>query len=396
MSTDVVMSAPVGLARFAGRALRVSRPLLGILLALLVSSIFIVAKGVSPLLAFSALLEGSLGSVSALANTAVRSSPLILGGLGVALGLKAGLLNVGMEGSMYMGAIGATYVALAPLGVPPWLHVTLVLVAAFFFGALWGLVPAILHVYRQANLIVLCLMLNYVGIYVSSLFVQQTALLREPGSFFPQSRPIQATARIPALIKGTNLHAGLFLGPILCVVLHIVLRYTVSGFRIRMQGANRDAASYAGVRVGPQTLLVMAIGSGLAGAAGAIEILGLKFRLFDGFTAGVGYETIAVGLLANGAPLGVLLAGLFFAALKAGGARMQVVTGVPAALAVVVQALCVLFVVGLGFAQKTSRGTRKTQQPGEGDLAPTGPRVEGAPAPRRVGETEGSADANHL
>jgi general nucleoside transport system permease protein len=337
------------------------RPVLAILLALLVSAGLIFLEGAHPLKAYAALLNGSIGSLAALANTGVRASPLILGGLGVALALRAGLLNIGVEGQIYAGAIAATAIGITPLPVPGWLHVSLALLAAFVAGGIWGLVPGYLKAYRGVSEVTITLMMNYIGIYLASYLVHEPQPLAEKGAFFPESPLILPSAQLPILVPGTSLHIGILLGIVLCLAVYLLLRYTPFGFRIRLLGANPEAARYTGIKISRQILLVMVIGSALGGLAGAGEVLGLKLRLFDFFAGGVGYEAVAVALLANGNPLGVILAGLFFGALKAGASKMQIMVGIATPMATVIQALCVMFVIGIGFGERAVKTKRKSK-----------------------------------
>lgn len=331
------------------------RPILAIALALLVSAILIGLAGANPIKAYAALLDGSVGSLAAIANMGVRASPLILGGLGVALCLKAGLLNVGVEGQIYAGAIGATAVGILPLPIPGWLHLTLSLLAAFVAGGIWGLIPGYLKAYRGVSEVVISLMMNYIGVYLASYLVHEPQPLAEKDAFFPMSPAIHANALLPKLIPGTSLHAGIILGIVLCIGVYFILRFTTFGFKTRLVGANLDAARFSGIRIERHLMLVILIGSALGGLAGAGEVLGLKERLYDFFAGGVGYEAVAVALLANGNPLGVILAGLFFGALKAGANKMQTVVGIATPMSMVIQALCVLFVIGIGLGEKAWR-----------------------------------------
>lgn len=356
---------PIILTDLGGFVLPYARPLLAIALSLLVSSGFIFARGGNPIDAYAAMLQGAFGSKAALANTAVRATPLLLGGLGVALGFKSGLMNVGVEGQIYAGGIAATAVGIYPLPVPPWLHLLLTVVAGFVGGAIWGLVPSVLRAYRGVSEVVVTLMLNYVGIQLASFLVQDYAPLGEQEVFYPQSRLILPTARLPILIKGTSLHAGFILALVLGVLLYFVLRYTNFGFRTMMTGANPDAARYAGVNVRRQMLTVFLISCGLGGLAGAGEVIGLKLRLFDRFSQGLGYDALAVALMANGDPLGVILAAVFFGALRAGAGKMQVVVGIETPIAAVIQALAVLFVIAIGFAQRVRTTGRQQEQESE-------------------------------
>jgi len=351
----------ITLSSLGGFVIPLSRPLLAIGLALVVSAGFILARGANPITAYIAMLSGAFGSVNALANTGVRAAPLLLGGLGIAFGFKAGLLNVGAEGQIYAGGIAATAVGILPLPVPAWLHLLLTLVAGFIGGALWGLLPALLRAYRGVSEIVVTLMLNYVGIQLASFMVQDYTPLGATGVFYPQSHPILPSARLPILIPGTSLHGGIIVGLAFGVFLHFVLRHTSFGLRTRMVGENTEAARFAGVNVKRQIFVVLLIACGLGGLAGTGEVIGLKMRLFDRFSQGLGYDCIAVALMANGDPLGTILTAIFFGALRAGAGKMQVVVGIETPIASVIQALAVLFVIGIGFVER-ARFTRQEQE----------------------------------
>lgn len=328
------------------------RPLIGILLGLLAGAGLIALSGVNPLNAYAALLQGAVGSPQSIANVFVRASPLLLGGVGAAIGIKAGVWNIGSEGYMYAGAIAAGAVGLIPLPVPPLVHILLAFLAAMVFAGIWGLGPAYLRAYRGVNEVVTTIMMNYVAIYFVSWMVHEPQPLAEPGSFFPMSKMIAPTAKLPILMKGTSLHPGFIVGIVACILFFLAIRFTPFGFRTRMLGANPEAARYAGVNVKRQILYALLIGAVMGGLAGAFEIMGLKMRVYMDFVAGVGYESMAVALLASGNPLGVIAAALFFSALKAGGTTMSIQTGVGAPMTIVIEALCVIFVIAVGYGER--------------------------------------------
>lgn len=328
------------------------RPLIGIFLGLLTGAVLIALSGANPLEAYGAMLQGALGSPQSVANVLVRASPLLIAGAGVAIGIKAGLWNIGAEGYMYAGAIGAGAVGIALLPVPPIVHILLAITAAVVVGAIWGLIPAYLRAYRGVNEVVTTIMMNYVAIYFVSWMVHEPQPMAEPGSFFPMSKLMAPTAKLPFLMRGTSLHPGFIVGILACILLFLILRFTPFGFRTRMLGVNPDGSRYAGLNVERQMLLVLLVGAGMGGLAGAFEILGLKQRVFMDFVAGVGYEAVAVALLAGGNPLGVIAAALFFSGLKAGGATMSIQTGVGAPMTVVIEALCVIFVIAIGYGER--------------------------------------------
>jgi general nucleoside transport system permease protein len=333
-------------------ALSGARPLIGILLGLLAGAGLIALSGVNPLVAYVAMLKGAIGSPQAIANVLVRASPLLLAGVGVAIGIKAGLWNVGAEGYMYMGAIGAGAVGISPLPVPPIAHITLAILAGAAVAGIWGLLPAYLRAYRGVNEVVTTIMMNYVAQFFTNWMVHEPQPMAEPGAFFPMSRLLAPTAKLPILMSGSSLHPGFIIGISACILFYLAIRFTTFGFRTRMLGVNPEAARYAGVNVRRQILFVLLIGALMGGVAGAVEVMGLKQRVYQDFVAGVGFEGVAVALLAAGNPLGVLATGLFFAALKAGGSAMSVSTGVGGPMTVVIEALCVIFVIAVGYGER--------------------------------------------
>jgi len=355
----------IRLPGLGGLALSAARPILAIVLALSIGAVVIWVAGANPIKAYAALLRGSIGSGAAWANTGVRATPLLFGGFAVGLGLQAGLLSIGGDGQMYLGGAAAAAVAITPLPVPAWLHLLLALIAGFVGGALGVLLPAYFRAHRGVSEVNTTFMMNYVAAYLVSWLVHEPSPLAEKGAFYPMSPPILPSARLPILVKGTSLHAGLIIALTIGVILHLALRYTPFGFRIRMIGKNPEAARYAGVNVARQIFIVLLISGGIAGLGGASMVLGLKLRLFDFFTGGVGYEGLALAIVANGSPLGIIAGSIFFGALKAGAGRMQISTGIPASMALVIEALTVLIAIAIGFAERRRAIQLREEPPAE-------------------------------
>lgn len=327
-------------------AYRVIVPIVSILAALAVSAVLIVIAGADPLAAYGSMFQGAVGGIGSLATTAVRTTPLLLTGLAVALSFRAGIFNVGAEGQLYAGAALAALVALAPLGLPAVIHVPLTLAAGFAGGALWAFVPGWLRAYRGVSEVVTTLMLNFVGIQLVAYLVDPIeGPMGERGASYAQSHVIAESAELPILIRGTSLHAGLLLGLALAVGLYLVIRYTPIGFRLRMLGGNPLAARFAGLSERREILVVMLLSGGIAGLAGAAEVAGLRHRLYDRFSPGYGYDGIAVALLAGSNPLAVILSAAFFGGLRAGANAMQQSTGIETSVVLIIQALTILFVI---------------------------------------------------
>ena len=283
-------------------AVSFGRTVFGIVLGLIASAVLIAISGVNPFLAYGALIRGAFGNAQALSNVLVRASPLLLGGIGVSLGIKAGVWNIGMEGYMYLGAIGASMVGILELGLPPFLHILICFLCAAAFSAVWGLIPGYLKAYKGVNEVTSTIMMSYIAIYLTNWVVSSFAPIAEIGKFYPMSKQFASTALLPILMKGSSLHPGPFLAILLCVIFYFILNYTSFGYRTKMLGANPNAAKYAGVDARKQIMLIIMIGAIIGGLSGAVEVMGLKRRVYMEFVTNVGYESVAVALLAAISP----------------------------------------------------------------------------------------------
>lgn len=324
---------------FRAAALRLL-PVWAVLIALLLGMLLVLVAGANPIAAYRALLRGALADVFGFATTLVKTTPLLFAGLGVAIALRAGLINLGAEGQIYMGGLAAAAVGLYVPALPALLHVGAAMLAALAAGALWALLPALLRLRRGVSEVITTLLMNYVGLYLVGAIV--SGPLMEPTAPYPYSPALAPTARLPLLIAGTDAHAGILIAVILAVLAHVLLGHTALGFRVRLAGANPRAAAYAGVNVGRTVLGAMLVSGGLAGLAGASEVIGLKHRLFDAFSPGYGYDAIVVAFLGAGQPLGVVATSFFFGALRSGANIMQRSEGVPVAVIFAIQGLAVL------------------------------------------------------
>lgn len=291
--------------------------------------------------ALAALWRGSFGSSYALFSaTLVRATPLLLAGLAVALAFRAGVWNIGAEGQLLAGATAA--IAGASLPLPGALRLVLALSFAAIAGAAWTL-PAALLRRRGVLEVISTIMLNFIALDLVGYLVRGP--LQEPTHAYPQSRTIDAAARLPR-VAGTRLHLGVGIALIAAVALGIVMRRSAWGFRVRAVGANARAAASAGLIDVPRvTLEVFLVSGALAGLAGGIEATGVTYALYEGLSPGYGYTAIAVALLARLDPLLVAPSALLFGALEAGATAMQRDAGVPAAFVTVVEGSLVLLVL---------------------------------------------------
>lgn len=325
-------------------------PLVAVVLALLIGAVIIALAGANPLLAYQWLLYGAFGSVNSFAETLVKTTPLLLAGLGLAVAYRSSMISIGAEGQIIMGGLFATLAGLYVTGLPPVLMIPAVILAGFAGGAVWGAIPGYLKARLGVSEIINTIMLNYVALYFVNYLLDVP--LREPPGYFPQSAQIVRPAWLPALIPGTRLHLGMLIGLILTVGYYILMFRLPLGYKLRAVGLNPHAARYGGINVERNLVIAMVLSGGLAGIAGASEITGIHHRLLGAFSSGYGFDAIAVALLGKLHPVGVLVAALFFGALRVGANTMQRSVQVPASLVYVIQGLVVLFVLTDTFLQK--------------------------------------------
>jgi general nucleoside transport system permease protein len=329
----------------------VALPLISIVLALLVGAVVIIASQLVlpgrpfdlflPLTAYAALLQGAVGSFDGIVDTAVSTTPLVLGGLSVALAFKAGLFNIGAQGQFLLGALGSVAMGVTVAASPSLVAIPLALIAGVLAGALWGFIPGLLKAVSGAHEVVVTIMLNYIAIAVVAGVVGGP--LRQQGR--PEAiTPDVGNAALPLLI-GNSGHAGILLALVAVGLVAWLLFRTTLGFEIRTVGANPDAARYAGMRPRFLMILTMSLAGALAGLAGAVVVLGVTHLMTPSFGTTVGFDSIAVALLGRTNPIGIVMAALLFGALRAGAPLMQIQAGIPPELIDVLQAMILLFLV---------------------------------------------------
>lgn len=325
-------------------------PFIALVIALLIGALIMLTTSVElPTIAqsFIALAKGSVGSLAALSETLTAAVPLVLAGLGIGLAFRAGLFNIGAEGQIIVGGLASVIVAFSLTGLPLYLHLPLALLAGMIVGGLYGGFAGLLRAGTGAHEVISTIMLNLIAIRLLDWLLRQP-FIQKPGRSDPISRNILETAELPRLLSfidaNLRLHAGLFVMLAAVGLVWWLLFRSRLGFALRMTGENPDAARYAGVRSGLSVVIAMTLAAGLAGLAGACQITGVLGRASPGFSAGIGFDAIAVALLGRSHPLGILLAGLLFGALEAGGRQMQVDAGVSIDLISIIQALIIVFV----------------------------------------------------
>ncbi|HEY4130203.1 MAG TPA: ABC transporter permease [Gemmatimonadaceae bacterium] len=295
--------------------------------------------------ALHALFFGAFGSWYAFASgTLVRATPLILTGLSIAIAFRAGVFNIGAEGQFLVGAAAATTVALECSSLPAIVLIPALLVAGIAAGAIWAWVAAILRERFRVLEVISTIMLNFVALYLVSYLVRGP--IQEPTHVYPQTSPIAQAAQLPRFGSTTRLHIGFAIAVIACSIAWWAMTYTAAGFRLRAVGANPRAAKSAGqIDVSRVTMRAFLLSGAFAGLAGAIEVSGVTYALYENISPGYGYTAIAVALLARLNPAAVILTGILFGGLEAGASAMQRDAGVPSVIVSVAEALIVLALV---------------------------------------------------
>ena len=320
--------------------------ILSVALGLLVGAIALILSGHNPITVYAALIDGIIGKPKYMAWTIIRATPLILTGLSIAFAFKTGLFNIGAEGQFIVGSLVAVLVG-AGLDLPAIIHIPLTLLCAAIAGALWGGIAGWLKSKFGINEVIANIMLNWIAFYLSN-FVLMTSWLKVPNS--ETSVPIKDSAKISIdWLKGlvgpaTSVNWGIVISIIIVIIIAFILAKTTLGFELRAVGFNKFGAEYAGINVNSSILKSMAIAGILASAAGAIQVMGVSQNItILASPEGYGFDGIAVALIANSNPIGVIFSGLLFGAFKYGGTKMQAV-GAPSEVVNIVIGSIVYFI----------------------------------------------------
>lgn len=328
-------------------------PVLATLAALFIGAIMLLILGVNPVQAYAALFEGAFGSPNALADTVVKATPLLFVGAGICIAFRGGVINIGGEGQLVLGALAATIAALSLSNWPGWALIPLCLALGFLAGAVWGAIPGLLKSYLNVNEILTTIMMNAIAVQGMNYLLRgplMDPIQIEHGSYIPQTARFPLAADLPRLAP-TRFHLGVLLAIIVAILVWALLWRTTIGFRIRAVGLSPKAARRSGIRVERYAVLALLLSGALAGLGGATQVLGVNHRMFTdgsatGFTGSAGFNGIVAALFGQLHPLGAIPASWFFGALIVGANKMQRVVQVPSALITALNGLVVVFVVG--------------------------------------------------
>lgn len=319
---------------------------IAILTAFLVGAVVLLIAGVSPVLAYSTLLRSIFGSPKYLAWSVVYATPLIFTGLSVAFSFRTGVFNIGAEGQFVVGTLAAACVGIL-LDLPPVLQIPLCLLAAVAAGAVWGIVVGFLKVKWGINEVLSMIMFNWIAYYLSNYMVNLAALHKEGGGEATKDIADSAKMVFPRAITSVlcpKSNWGIFLAIAAVVIIYLIINKTTLGYKLKAVGFNKNAAEYAGISVNKAVMTAMAISGGLAGLAGAVQLMGNSFRVsqFVG-QEGYGFQGITVALIGASNPIGVFFAGLFYGAMKYGSMKLSMVDA-PAEIVNIIMGTIVFFI----------------------------------------------------
>ena len=343
-----------GLARVTGpRLAGLLVPVGAVVAAFLVGGVMLLMLGVNPIRGYGALLDGAFGDLDALADTAIKSMPLLLVGVGICIAFRASVINIGGEGQMIAGAIVSTLVALAVPDLPRVLLVPLVLLGGLLGGAIWGAIPGALKAYSGVNEILSTIMLNIVAVQLMNFLLRD--LIMDPyekdGGRIPQTRRLSENSDLPLLPGDTRIHIGVLVALAMAVLAWVLLWRTSLGYRLRAVGHSPAAARYAGMPVKRTIVAALTFSGAMCGLAGALLVFGSESHRFVtdgssvGFTGSAGFNGIVTALFGGLHPLWTIPSSFFFGGLLFGANAMQRAVQVPAALIVALNGMVVVFVV---------------------------------------------------
>ncbi|MFN2453590.1 MAG: ABC transporter permease [Pyrinomonadaceae bacterium] len=333
-------------------------PVIAVIAAFVVGGIVVAIIGDDPFETYKLLIGSALSWPDGIGYTLFYATPLIFTGLAVAVAFRCGLLNIGAEGQLYIAAFVTAWVGITFANLSAWILIPLACAAAIMSGAAWAAIPGVLKARFGSHEVINTIMMNFIAVALASYFTQYH--YKAPGDAIMQTVPIGNQSLDP---KGINAHIprlghflpgfperiplniAFLLALLACVLVYIFLWRTKWGYEIRATGASPAAAEYGGISVRKQIIVAMSVSGGLAGMVAINEVLGYRYRYYDGFSSGYGFTGIAVALLGRNHPVGVVLSALLFGALTRGGLFVDIFTEhVSKDLVLVLQAMIILFV----------------------------------------------------
>ncbi len=319
----------------------IAKPIIAIMASLVVAAVFVKLTGGSPIESGAALISGAFGNTNNILRTLAKSTPLIVSGLAVAVALRAGLFNIGAEGQLLVGGLASATVGFAVKSLPAIVHLPLAIIAGMIAGAAWAFIPGFLKAWRGTHEVIVTIMMNYIAIQLMQYLV--SGPLKDPNGTDRTPEVVQ-TAWLWSYGHGTDFSIGFLLAILAAFAIHFLLKRTSFGYEIRAVGLGQKAAEVNGINVKRTMVTAMCISGSLAGLAGAIEVLAVSHRFTSQFSAGYGFDSIAVALLGGLEAGGVVAAGTLFGAINNGTRNMEMMTDTSRHVAGIIQSIIIIAV----------------------------------------------------
>lgn len=386
------------------RVLTALMPFIAVLVAFLIGAVILLIQGVNPLTAYQSMIVGAFGNKNGLSDTLVKAIPLMLVGLGIAIAFRGGVINIGAEGQLIVGALLTTFLGIQ-LGeqISGFFGIVIGLLGGALMGAVWGAIPGFLKARLGVNEILSTVMMNQIAIQIGFFLLRGPMIDPaevEAGTNIPQSARLPREVDMPrftdmaqsigvtqsaeeagiggylgelygVLVEPSRLHSGFLLAVAIAILAYIFLWRTTIGYRIRAVGLNTAASKYAGMHVQRTVVLSMTLSGMMAGLAGAVEIMGLHHRMFEplAVSAGYGFSGIVAALFGKLHPLGIIPASILFGGLLVGGDKMQRATQIPQVLILALLGLVVLLVITSDYFVKKRANRRVAVDTGDENAA---------------------------
>lgn len=317
---------------------------LSIFAALLIGAVIMLVNGQNPLIGYKELVLGAFGSKYRAATTFAKTVPLILTGFATAISFMSGIYNIGGEGQLYLGAFAAAFVGFTFTNLPVFISVILAVIASALVGGLYAFFPAVLRVKYEIDEVITTIMLNSVAILFTSYLVNypfQASQGKMGGTDM-----IAEAFKFQKLVKLSKLNTSIFYTAIIAIIMYYLIKKTSFGYNFRIVGENGIFAKYAGLSTKKYMILAMVISGALAGIAGAFEVYGVHYRFLQNISKGYAFDGMLVALIVRNNPIGIIFMSIFFAMLKTGSNSMELATGIPSELILVIQSIIILFIAG--------------------------------------------------
>lgn len=318
--------------------------ILSIAASLLIGALIMMANGRSPLVGYSALIEGAFGSNYKIANTIAKTVPLVLTGLATAIAFSSGISNIGGEGQLYLGAFSAALIGISFTALPKPISILLAILVGALVGGLYAYFPGVLKVKLGVDEVVTTIMLNTVAMLFTSYLVNNP--------FAAQDAKMAGTAiigesyKLNKLVRLSTLNSSIFFVIVITIFMYYLMQKTSNGYEFKMVGQNKTFAKYGGINSGKTMLISMVISGALCGMTGVFEVIGVHYRFLQNISPELAFDGMLVSLVVRNNPLGIIIMGLFFGAMKTGSIYMETATGIPSELVEVIQSVIILFIAG--------------------------------------------------